>query len=94
MDIELFDPNMPPTQPKQNSQSRLKYSLWRFYNKNNELSYISQKPNPAILMNKDWWFDTAYVDVKHFASSDDLIDAKAVAMDTENPAWNTAGRRV
>lgn len=90
MDIELFDQNIAPNQPA----PELKYSLWRFFDKDNKLLYISQKPNPAILMTKDWWFSTSHITVKHFSSMDDLIDAKAVAINNEDPSWNTIGRRV
>jgi hypothetical protein len=86
MDIELFDPDI--IKPKQ-----LKYSLWRFYDKNDNLLYVSQKPNPALLMPKTWWFNTHHVTIEHFSSYDDLLNAKAVAVDSENPKWNKFGRR-
>jgi hypothetical protein len=81
MNIELFDPEMVKSkQPK--------YSLWRFFNKDDELLYVSQKPNPAILMTKKWWFDTHHIMVEHFSSYDELLDAKAAAISNEDPKWN------
>lgn len=75
-----------PAKPK-------RYSLWRFFNTRNELLYVSQKPNPAILMTYDWWFDTHHVSIVHFSSMDDLIDEKSRAIYNENPKWNSIGRR-
>jgi hypothetical protein len=92
MDIELFDE--PAEVIIRRESAKPKYTLWRFYSKANKLLYISQKPNPAILMNKEWWFDTNYIKLQHFSSYDDLIDAKAVAIDSEDPAWNTMGRKI
>ena len=86
MNIELFDQNIVPNTPAQT----LKYSLWRFYDKDNKLLYVSQKPNIHILMTKEWWFNTDHATVEHFSSMDDLIDAKATASGSEN----RPGRRV
>lgn len=69
------------------------YSLWRFYNYNDELLYVSQKPNPAILMTYDWWPDTDHVQIKHFHSMDALADEKSRAIYNEDPKWNSHGRR-
>ena len=89
MDIELFDQSIAPNKPK----PKLKYTLWRFFDKDNRLLYISQKPNPAVLMGREWWFSIDHITMIHFASMDDLIDAKAIALDTEGSLWNKNGRQ-
>jgi hypothetical protein len=70
-----------------------KGSLWRFYNSDNELLYVSIKPNPAILTKNEWWRDVDHCDIVHYNNTDDMLEAKAVAIQNEEPKWNSHGRR-
>lgn len=78
---------------KQQNLHKPKHSLWHFYDKDDELLYVSQKPNPVILMKRHWWFDTTHIKIKHFTSLDALAEAKATAIYNDDPKWNSHGRR-
>lgn len=81
MGIELFDKDMVTKQ-------QMRYSLWRFYNKQGALLYVSQKPNASVIMSRDWWWDVDIVKIEHYASAGGLVDAKDHALQHENPLWN------
>lgn len=86
--MELVD--LPPTNSQETKPP--KGSLWRFFNKEDELLYVSIKPNPALMCKNDWWGAVCRIEIEHFDSKDTLSDAKATAIYNELPKWNAQGR--
>lgn len=87
LDIPQDQPVKKPDLPKR------KYSVWRFYDEQGDLLYVSTRPNPAVLMKEDWWTSVASAKIKHFSTSDAMAEEKAVAIYNEDPKWNSYGRR-
>jgi hypothetical protein len=89
MDVDLFD--KPPT-PVTNSSSRV-YSIWRYYDKDKKLLYVTQNPNQQVIYTSDWWSNVDTVQVTHYPDRVQQMNAKIIAVDTEAPAHNVQGRR-
>jgi hypothetical protein len=97
MDLVDWPPNDEETtakeRPRQIPNIRKIGSLFKFYNSNDELLYVAQNFNFAVIRKQEWWSAVDHIDIKHFDSLDALAEAKAVAIYNGDPKWNTHGRR-
>jgi hypothetical protein len=78
--------------PIDDLQTKPKYSLHKFYNKDDELVYVSKKPNFALLMRNNWWWTVVRSEINHFDSLDEQEAAKSRAINNEQAKWNSHGR--
>jgi hypothetical protein len=71
---------------------KLKYSLHKFFDKNGELVYVSKKPNFAIMMRNNWWWDIVRTEITHYDSLDEQEAAKCRAINNDGAKFNSHGR--
>ena len=72
-----------------------KQTLYRFYDGNDELLYvgITKFFEPRLKQhyrNAEWFFDTAFVRLEHFATRQEVEMAESYAIKNENPRYNIA----
>ena len=84
MNIDLIGP-VPDTPIK----PTYKYTLWCFYDREDNLLFVSKNVNQANLKDTEWWYDKAYIKCTHYASAGEVEDAKFAAMQEGKSRWNT-----
>lgn len=83
MSIDLIGPiDARPAKPKR------KFTLWCFYDKGNNLLYVTKNVNQAVMRNKDWWCDADHVNMFHYETAGELEDAKLAAIQLGKSKWN------
>jgi excinuclease UvrABC nuclease subunit len=73
----------------------MKQTLYRFYDANDDLLYvgITKFFEPRLKQhykNAEWFFDTAFVRLEHFATRQEVEVAESYAIKHENPRYNIA----
>jgi excinuclease UvrABC nuclease subunit len=73
----------------------MKQTLYRFYDANDDLLYvgITKFFEPRLKQhyrNAEWFFDTAFVRLEHFATRQEVETAESYAIKNENPRYNIA----
>jgi excinuclease UvrABC nuclease subunit len=73
----------------------MKQTLYRFYDANDDLLYvgITKFFEPRLKQhyrNAEWFFDTAFVRLEHFATRQEVEMAESYAIKNENPRYNIA----
>jgi hypothetical protein len=84
MNIDLIGPTDNDYKPKQ----ALKYTLWCFYDKDDNLLYVTKNVNQGVMKLKDWWYDAVRTEIRHFATAGELEDAKIETMHQGKSKWN------
>lgn len=74
---------LPGTEPKNGI-----HILYRFYDTNKSLLYVSKLPNLQQLRYQEWFRDVEYIRLQRFADAEQLSDAKIVAIERELPKHN------
>jgi excinuclease UvrABC nuclease subunit len=72
-----------------------KQTLYRFYDQNDNLLYvgITKFFEPRLKQhykNAEWFFETAFVRLEHFATRQEVELAESFAIKTEKPRYNIA----
>jgi hypothetical protein len=91
MGVDLFDLPSVPTGSGPGPSGRV-YSIWRYYDKDRKLLYVTQNPNQQVIYTSEWWPEVDIVKVTHYPNKLQQMNAKIVAVDTESPKNNVHGR--
>jgi hypothetical protein len=82
----LEQPSKPKSAPKPTSGD---FHLWKLYNKNKELLFVTKNPNQQFLIKEDWFGDVVSITVEHYGNAEDLSAAKIAAITDGKPKWNS-----
>ncbi len=65
-----------------------KHEVFRLYNSQGELLYITRSAQLHQLKNKDWWDQVTNIQIQRCATRGTAEDVKLVAVDREAPKYN------
>jgi hypothetical protein len=84
MSIDLFDKDIVGGQEK----PLMRFTLWRFFDKDDHLLYVTKNVNQNVMKSKEWWYDAVRCEIEHYASAGEVEDAKFCAIQDEAPQFN------
>jgi hypothetical protein len=71
------------------SEEGTKYILYRLYNKQGDLLFVSKTTNFQRVVSESWWTTVVRIQLEHYSSPEDLSKAKIAAILEEKPKWNS-----